>query len=123
MVCVMHMQAVLVKGAQRGKCGQSSLLLESDDAYAHNAEHQTLKLGSSARQRSGEGIMRRSGRPKGCFWRVCFLSAPLRFALKALRKLNGAEKKRTLLKHPFGRPFLRTTPSPLPWRAPKLGIK
>ena len=26
------------------------------------------------------------------------------------------EKKETLQKHPFGRPFLRTTPSPLLWR-------
>ena len=30
--------------------------------------------------------------------------------------LKGAEKKRTLQKHPFGQPFLRTTPSPLLWR-------
>ena len=28
-----------------------------------------------------------------------------------------AEKKRTLQKHPFGQPFLRTMPSPLLWRA------
>ena len=34
---------------------------------------------------------------------------------------KGAEKKRTLQKHPFGEPFLRTTPSPLLWRAPKIG--
>ena len=33
--------------------------------------------------------------------------------------LKGAEKKRTLQKPPFGQPFLRTTPSPLLWRAPK----
>ena len=32
------------------------------------------------RQRSGEGVVRRNGRPKGCFWRVRFLSAPLRFS-------------------------------------------
>ena len=30
--------------------------------------------------------------------------------------LKGAEQKRTLQKHPFGQPFLRTTPSPLLWR-------
>ena len=30
--------------------------------------------------------------------------------------LKGAEKKRTLQKHPFGQPFLCTTPSPLLWR-------
>ena len=33
--------------------------------------------------------------------------------------LKGAEKKLTLQKHPFGQPFLRTTPSPLLWRALK----
>ena len=29
-----------------------------------------------ARQRSGEGVVRRNGRPKGSFWRVRFLSTP-----------------------------------------------
>ena len=33
-----------------------------------------------ARQRSGEGVVRRNGCPKGCFGRVRFFSAPLRFA-------------------------------------------
>ena len=33
-------------------------------------------------------------------------------------KPQGAEKKHTLQKHPFGQPFLRTTPSPLLWRTP-----
>ena len=33
------------------------------------------------RQRSGEGVVRRNGCPKGCFWRVRFFSAPLRFVL------------------------------------------
>ena len=63
-----------------------------------------------ARQRSGEGVVRRNGCPKGCFWRVRFFSA-------SLKTLRGAEKKRTLQKHPFGQPFLCTTPSPLLWRA------
>ena len=48
------------------------------------------------RQRSGEGVVWRNGRAKGCFWRVRFLSAPLRFALTTLENLNGAEKKRAL---------------------------
>ena len=64
--------------------------------------------------------MRRNGCPKGCFWRVRFFSAPLRFILKHLKvpeNVEGAEKKRTLQKHAFGQPFLRTTPSPLLWRA------
>ena len=30
------------------------------------------------RQRSGGGVMRRNGRPRGRFWRVRFFSAPLR---------------------------------------------
>ena len=62
--------------------------------------------------------MRRNGCPKGCFWRVHFFSAPLRFALKtpeSPENLKGAETKRTLQEHPFGQPFLRTTPSPLLW--------
>ena len=37
--------------------------------------------------------------------------------LKGPENLEGPEKKRTLQKHPFGQPFLRTTPSPLLWRA------
>ena len=55
-----------------------------------------------ARQRSGEGVVRRNGCPKGCFWRD----------LKGAERRNGLSKK-----HPFGQPFLRTTPSPLLWRA------
>ena len=77
----------------------------------------TTMLGS--RQRSGEAVVRRNGCPKGCFWRVSFFSAPLRLALKTPENLKGAEKRRTLQKHPFGQPFLRTTPSLLPWRALK----
>ena len=73
-----------------------------------------------ARQRSGEGVVRRNGCPKGCFWRVRFFSAPLRFSGRFIcfksKNLKGAEKKRTLQKHPFGQPFLRTTPSLLLWR-------
>ena len=41
--------------------------------------------------------------------------------LKGPENLKEAEKKRTLQKHPFGRPFLRTAPSPLLWRVPILG--
>ena len=65
------------------------------------------------RQRSGEGVVRRNGCPKECFWRVRFFSAPLRFSDVLRANLEGAEKKRTVQKHPFGQPFLRTTPSPL----------
>ena len=72
------------------------------------------------RRRSGEGVVqrfrRRNSCPKGCFWRVRVLSAPLRFALRHLKTLRGQRRKRTLQKHPFGQAFLRTTPSPLLWR-------
>ena len=50
---------------------------------------------------------------KGVFGESVSSLPPLRFALKAHENLKGAERKRTLQKHPFGRPFLRTTPSPL----------
>ena len=56
---------------------------------------------------------------KRVFWRVRFLSVPLRFSSVLNANLKGAEKKRTLRKHLFERPFLRTTPSPLLWRALK----
>ena len=79
-----------------------------------------------ARQRSGEGVVQRNGCPKGCFWRVRFFFAPLRFALDisgvVRANLKGAEKKQTLQKHPFGQPFLRTTPSPLLWRTLTRGV-
>ena len=157
------------------------------------------------RQRSKEGVVRGSGRPKGCFWRVRLFSAPVKFALKTPETLTQralrdrlmsrgknclptvsrqfltrnyprpncllkclpnclAPKRRLFIlfqnyprgegncetserqklsrgnfcpatsiclfwptgqvgreepdspKHPFGRPFLRTTPSPLLWR-------
>ena len=55
---------------------------------------------------------------KGYAWRVRFFSAPLRFSGVLRASLKGGEKKRTLQKHPFGRPFLRTAPSLLPWRTP-----
>ena len=73
----------------------------------------TFPDNSGVRQMSGEGVVRRNGLAKGCFWRVRFFSAPLRANLK------GAEKKQTLQNHPFGRPFLRTTSSSLAWHALK----
>ena len=52
---------------------------------------------------------------KRVFLESPFLLCPLKvFLLKHLKgpeNLKGAEKKRTLQKHPFGQPFLRTTPS------------
>ena len=65
------------------------------------------------RQRSGEGIVRRNGRPKGCFWRVRFFYCPVKVYPYTPENLRWAEKKRTLQKCPSGRQFLRRTPSPL----------
>ena len=71
-----------------------------------------LKIQSAPKERRRRRAEKRLS--KRVFWRVrFFFSAPLRFALEVL-------KKRTLQKHPFGQPFLRTTPSPLLWRAPKM---
>ena len=50
------------------------------------------------------------------------LLCPLGFSGVLRANLKGAEKKLTLQKHPFGKPFLRTTPFPLLWR-PHLGWK
>ena len=64
---------------------------------------QNSKLG--VRQRRGEGVVRRNGCPKGCFWRVHFFSASLRFALKHLKALRGQRRnglsKNTLLHNRF----------------------
>ena len=74
-----------------------------------------------ARQRSGEGVVRRNGCPKGCRLGESvssLLPSGFQDLSGVLREnLKGAEKKRTLQKHPFGQPFLCTTPSPLLWRA------
>ena len=54
-----------------------------------------------------------------------FLLCPLKvfrtFQVFLRENLKGAEKKRTLQEHPFGQPFLRTTPSPLLWRTLSFG--
>ena len=58
---------------------------------------------------------------KRVFLESPFLLFPLRVFSVLRASLNGAEKKRTLQNHNFGRPFPRTTPSPLLWRALKNG--
>ena len=47
---------------------------------------------------------------------LCLFKVFRTFQVFLRANLKGAEKKRTLQKHPFGQPFLRTTPSPLLWR-------
>ena len=54
-----------------------------------------------ARQSSGEGLVRRNSRPKGCFWRVRFLSAPLRFACVLRANLKGGREETDSSKPPF----------------------
>ena len=76
---------------------------------------------STPKERRGHRAEKRLS--KGCFWRVRFSSAPLRFALRTSENLEGAEKKQTLQKDPFGEPFLCTTPSPLLWRNPNRGLQ
>ena len=53
-----------------------------------------------ARQRSGEGVVRRNGCPNGRFWRVRFFSAPLGFALKTHENLK-VQRRNGLSKTPF----------------------
>ena len=84
-----------------------TLLLSNRDHF-QQCPPKAILLG--ARQRSGEGVVQRNGCPKGCFWRVRFFSAPLRFSGVLRANLEGAEKKRTLQKHPFGG-HLRNDPS------------
>ena len=65
------------------------------------------------RQRSGEGVVRRNGRPKGCFGESILFPLKVFKCFQGKANLTGAEKKQTLQKHLFP----RTTPSALLWRA------
>ena len=106
--------------------GVQSLFFRFRDAFGHSSVTflTLLSLFSSlfwGRQRSGEGVVRRNGCPKGCFWRVCFFSAPLRFFKtfqvfqeKTLRgqRRNGLSKS-TLLDNRFSaRPLRRSFGAP-----------
>ena len=67
-------------------------------------------------QRSGEGVVRRNGRPK-VFLESPFFSAPLRFALKTFENLKGQRRnglsENTLLDGPFSaRRLLRSFGAP-----------
>ena len=99
---------------------KSKLHPPKSELHRQTPKIRTESLRKGPRMGLGLGFMRRNGCPKGCFWRVRFFSAPLEFFRTFKSKPNlkeGAEKKRTLQKHPFGQPFLRTTPSLLLWRA------
>ena len=65
-------------------------------------------------QSGGAPKERRRRRAEKRLSKRAFLESPfLLCTLKVFRK--EAERKRTLQKHPFGQPFLRTTPSLLLW--------
>ena len=85
--------------------------------FEFNTNTYTSKI--RARQRSGEGVVRRNGCPRGCFRRVRFFSAPLRFALKTSENLKGAKKnglsKNTLLDNRFSARRLRPCPTYQLW--------
>ena len=74
--------------------------------------------GSAPKERRRRRAQKRLS--KRVFLESPFLLCPLKvfrtFQVFLRTNLKGAEKKRTLQKHPFGQPFLHTTPSPLLWR-------
>ena len=72
-------------------------------------------FGGAPKERRRRCAEKRSS--KRVFWRVHFFSSHSRFSDVFRANLTGAEKKRTPQNHLFGRPFPRTTPSPLLWRA------
>ena len=85
------------------------------------AGHKSGRAKGAAKGSCGETVVQ-----KGVFGESVSSLPPYGLLLKQLKgpeNLKGAEKKRTLQKHPFGQPFLRTTPSPLLWRAPKKTTK
>ena len=72
-------------------------------------------------QRSGEGVVRRNGCPKGCFCRVRFFSAPLRFSgpsrcfkskPSARQRRNGLSKTPLLDNRSSARPLRRSFGAP-----------
>ena len=92
---------------------EESQLQHMEAEHPHQQSSRASFLGSvggliRARQRSGEGVVRRNGCPKGCFWRVRFFSAPLRFSLKT------PERQEKTLR---GQRRNGLSPSPLFWRA------
>ena len=77
-------------------------------------------------QRSGEGVVRRNGRPKGCFWRVRFFSGPSRltisphdaFSAPLARPQNctwGSLLQKILQQCYFTRQRHKAAKSPKPW--------
>ena len=105
----------IVGVGSRSPFGNFSLSGVSQIIVEKNAWGQNPQVGGAPKERRRRRAEKRLS--KGYFWRVRFFSAPFRFSDVLRENLKGAEKKRTLQKHPFGQPFLRTTPSPLLWRA------
>ena len=48
-----------------------------------------------ARQRSGEGVVRGNGCPKGCLWRVRFFAVPLRFSFETPNDREETDSPKT----------------------------
>ena len=73
----------------------------------------TMQMLFRVRQKSGEAVVRRNSCPKECFWRVRFLSAPLRFTLKTPENLKGQRRN-----GPSKRPFWTTVSPHVGFSAP-----
>ena len=85
---------------------------------------------SERSKEAGRGVVRRNGCPKGCFWRVRFFSAPLRFAPKtpenfmddrffARRLLRPFGARKITQKSKFSRELQNRPDSHLPARDPQ----
>ena len=118
------------KGAQstckNGFAADPILAKDGARASCHRAEHRGVVASNEegvgwvgVSRVGGEGVVRRNGCPKKCFWRVHFFSAPLRFAPKTSEVLKGVWRKRTLKTHPFGQPPHDAFSAPLA-HAPRL---
>ena len=81
-------------GRDRNSSRQTHNITQVIVRYQHAPRHLEFSARLTllrARQRSGEGVARRNGCPKGCFWRVRFFSAPLRFSgpFRCSKSLSG----------------------------------
>ena len=84
-------------------------------SWAHSwGELLVIISGGAPKERRRSHVERRSS--KRVFLESPFLLFPLKLFKCFKGKPYGGREERTLQKHPFGRPFLRTSSSPLLWR-------